>query len=156
MVRARLLFVYKPGSRTVATHTYLDGISPFMYPGWWAVETLHSTATMSSEGVCGLYGLRLMHRLNIFRSCFGHSGWAGSLFSFLFVLTLTLIHPLFGNTCAEFGLVHNIGSSDTVLMMDSLRMSVCAYVHWSTQGFLGIYAVLCNTVTWQVSFGDFC
>jgi len=27
-----------------------------------------------------LYGLRLMHRLNIFQSCFGHSGWAGLLF----------------------------------------------------------------------------
>ena len=28
-----------------------------------------------AEDVCGLYGLRLMHRLNIFLSCFGHSGW---------------------------------------------------------------------------------
>ena len=61
-------------------HTYLDGISPFNYLGLWAVEMLHSTATLSSEGVCGLYGLRLMHRLNIFLSCFGHSGWAGSFF----------------------------------------------------------------------------
>jgi hypothetical protein len=72
-------------------HTYLDGISPFMYLGLWAVEMLHSTATLSSEGVCGLYMLRHMHRLNIFLSCFGHSGWAGSLFFRLFrVLTLTL------------------------------------------------------------------
>ncbi|KAF8911565.1 hypothetical protein CPB84DRAFT_1671781, partial [Gymnopilus junonius] len=61
-------------------HTYLDGIGPFKYLGLWAVEILHSTATLSSGGVCGLYGLRLMHRLNIFLSCFGHSGWAGSLF----------------------------------------------------------------------------
>ena len=38
-------------------HTYLDGISPFNYLGLWAVEMLHSTATLSSEGVCGLYGL---------------------------------------------------------------------------------------------------
>ncbi|KAK0209111.1 hypothetical protein DFS33DRAFT_1307733, partial [Desarmillaria ectypa] len=55
-----------------------------MYPGLWAVETLHSTATLSPEGVCGLYRLRLMHRLNIFLSHFGHSGWVGLLFSLLF------------------------------------------------------------------------
>ncbi|EKM80205.1 hypothetical protein AGABI1DRAFT_39049, partial [Agaricus bisporus var. burnettii JB137-S8] len=61
-------------------HTYLDGTSPFMNLGLWIVDSLHSTATMSSEEVCGLYGLRLMHRLNIFLSCFGHSGWAGSFF----------------------------------------------------------------------------
>ncbi|KAK0209000.1 hypothetical protein DFS33DRAFT_1306821, partial [Desarmillaria ectypa] len=41
---------------------------------------LHSTATLSPEGVCGLYRLRLMHRLNIFLSHFGHSGWVGLLF----------------------------------------------------------------------------
>ena len=50
-------------------------------PGLWAVEMLHSTATLSSEGLCGLYALRFMHRLNIFLSCFGHSGWAGFFFS---------------------------------------------------------------------------
>ncbi|KAG7442501.1 uncharacterized protein BT62DRAFT_829763, partial [Guyanagaster necrorhizus] len=55
-------------------HTYLDGTSPFRYPGLWAVEILHSTATLSPEGVYGLYRLRLMHRLNIFLSHFGHSG----------------------------------------------------------------------------------
>ncbi|KAF9452057.1 hypothetical protein P691DRAFT_616293, partial [Macrolepiota fuliginosa MF-IS2] len=65
-------------------HTYLDGTSPFTYPGLWAVGVLHSTATMSSEGVRGLYGLRLMHRLNIFLSCFGHSGWAGSFFMLVY------------------------------------------------------------------------
>ncbi|KZT06910.1 uncharacterized protein LAESUDRAFT_652354 [Laetiporus sulphureus 93-53] len=52
-------------------HTYLDGIPPFMYQGVWAVGASHSTATMSSGGPCVLYGLRLMHRLNIFLSCFG-------------------------------------------------------------------------------------
>jgi hypothetical protein len=32
-----------------------------------------------------------MHRLNIFLSCFGHSGWAGLFFFRLFLaLTLTL------------------------------------------------------------------
>ncbi|KAI0057545.1 hypothetical protein BV25DRAFT_1775294, partial [Artomyces pyxidatus] len=46
-------------------HTYLDGKSPLIYLGFWAVRSLHSTATLSSEGSCGLYGLRLMHRLNI-------------------------------------------------------------------------------------------
>jgi len=65
-------------------HTYLDGIVPFPYLGLWAVEILHNTATLSSEGVCGLYGLRLMHRLNIFLSCSGHSGWAGFFFAFNF------------------------------------------------------------------------
>ncbi|KAI9067334.1 hypothetical protein FKP32DRAFT_1563952, partial [Trametes sanguinea] len=52
-------------------HTYLDGTSPFMYRGSWAVGASHSTATMSSGGPCGLYGLRLMHRPNIFLSRFG-------------------------------------------------------------------------------------
>ncbi|KAI9063140.1 hypothetical protein FKP32DRAFT_1611939 [Trametes sanguinea] len=54
-----------------APHTYLDGTSPFMYRGSWAVGASHSTATMSSGGPCGLYGLRLMHRPNIFLSRFG-------------------------------------------------------------------------------------
>ncbi|KAI6047370.1 hypothetical protein EDC04DRAFT_2623011 [Pisolithus marmoratus] len=48
--------------------------------GLWAVGIFHCTATLSSEGPCGLYGLRLMHRLNIFLSCHGHSGWAGPSF----------------------------------------------------------------------------
>ncbi|KAA1473431.1 hypothetical protein DENSPDRAFT_780045, partial [Dentipellis sp. KUC8613] len=52
-------------------HTYLDGIGPFTYLGLWAVGASHSTATLSSGGTCGLYGLRLMHRPNIFLSCFG-------------------------------------------------------------------------------------
>ncbi|KAH8990802.1 hypothetical protein EDB92DRAFT_1798779 [Lactarius akahatsu] len=49
-------------------HTYLDGINPFMYQGLWAARASHSTATLSPGGTCGLYGLRLMHRLNIFLS----------------------------------------------------------------------------------------
>ncbi|KAL6309561.1 hypothetical protein BKA93DRAFT_714772, partial [Sparassis latifolia] len=52
-------------------HTYLDGTSPFIYLGLWAVGASHSTATLSSGGIYSLYGLRLMHRLNIFLSCFG-------------------------------------------------------------------------------------
>ncbi|EKM81199.1 hypothetical protein AGABI1DRAFT_26820, partial [Agaricus bisporus var. burnettii JB137-S8] len=56
------------------THTYLDGTGPFKDLGLWAVEALHSTATLSAGGLRGLYGLRLMHRPNIFLSCFGHSG----------------------------------------------------------------------------------
>ncbi|RDB15551.1 hypothetical protein Hypma_004149, partial [Hypsizygus marmoreus] len=92
------------------THTYLDGTSPFKYLGLWAVEILHSTATLSilsefrnlvtlavggwdvtvtsfpirnsTGGVCGLYGLRLMHHLNIFQSRSGHSGWAGAFLCF--------------------------------------------------------------------------
>ncbi|KAJ7652878.1 hypothetical protein B0H17DRAFT_957752, partial [Mycena rosella] len=56
------------------THTYLDGIGPFTSLGLWAVGTLHSTATLSiHQCACGLYGLRLMHRLNIFQSYYGHS-----------------------------------------------------------------------------------
>ncbi|KAJ7216356.1 hypothetical protein GGX14DRAFT_339543, partial [Mycena pura] len=55
-------------------HTYLDGTASFTYLELWAVGTLHSTATLSiTESACGLYGLRLMHRLNIFLSCHGHS-----------------------------------------------------------------------------------
>ncbi|KAI9513436.1 hypothetical protein F5148DRAFT_971857, partial [Russula earlei] len=49
-------------------HTYLDGIDPFMYLGLWAMRASHCTATLSSGGTCGLYGLRFMHRLNIFLS----------------------------------------------------------------------------------------
>ncbi|KAI6112101.1 hypothetical protein EDD16DRAFT_1425669, partial [Pisolithus croceorrhizus] len=52
-------------------HTYLDGTSPFMDMGLWAVGTFHCTATLSSEGPCGLYGLRFMHRRNISQSCHG-------------------------------------------------------------------------------------
>ncbi|KAI0306936.1 hypothetical protein B0F90DRAFT_1622080, partial [Multifurca ochricompacta] len=52
-------------------HTYLDGIDPFTYLGLWAMRASHSTATLSSGGTRGLYGLRFMHRLNIFRSRFG-------------------------------------------------------------------------------------
>ncbi|KAL4062125.1 hypothetical protein J3A83DRAFT_4321979, partial [Scleroderma citrinum] len=48
-----------------------------MDTGLWAMGTFHSTATLSPEGTFGLYGLRFMHRLNIFLSCHGHSGWAG-------------------------------------------------------------------------------
>ncbi|KAG1863366.1 hypothetical protein C8R48DRAFT_708132, partial [Suillus tomentosus] len=43
--------VYKAGAETVTTHTYLDGIGSFMYPGLWAVGTLHSTATLSIQRV---------------------------------------------------------------------------------------------------------
>ncbi|KAI0800230.1 hypothetical protein C8Q74DRAFT_1192948 [Fomes fomentarius] len=65
------MLVYEACPSDVTTHTYLDGTSPFMYLGLWAVGASHSTATLSSGGPCGLYGLRLMHRLNIFLSCFG-------------------------------------------------------------------------------------
>ncbi|KAG6334037.1 hypothetical protein ID866_5054 [Astraeus odoratus] len=64
----------------MSLHTYLDGTGPFMDPGLWAAGTSHSTATLSPGGNCGLYGLRFMHRLNIFLSCHGHSGWAGLSF----------------------------------------------------------------------------
>ncbi|KAJ6631317.1 hypothetical protein B0H10DRAFT_1772572, partial [Mycena sp. CBHHK59/15] len=51
--------------------TYLYGIGPFTSLGLWAMGILHSTATL--ECAHGLYGLRLMHRLNIFQSYHGHS-----------------------------------------------------------------------------------
>ncbi|KAI0686818.1 hypothetical protein BC835DRAFT_1287340, partial [Cytidiella melzeri] len=63
-------------------HTYLDGTSPFMNLGLWAVGAFHSTATLSSEGTRGLYGLRLMHRLNIFLSCFGPRAGQAVIFCF--------------------------------------------------------------------------
>ncbi len=77
MVRARIRRVYKGRSDNWTPHTYLDGIGPFNYLGLWAVVVLHSTATLSPEEHCGLYGLRPMHRLNISLSRSGHSGWAG-------------------------------------------------------------------------------
>ncbi|KAI0669429.1 hypothetical protein C8Q78DRAFT_977476, partial [Trametes maxima] len=46
-------------------HTYLDGTGLFTFLGSWAVGASHSTATLSAGGPRGLYGLRLMHRLNI-------------------------------------------------------------------------------------------
>ncbi|KAF9039878.1 hypothetical protein BJ165DRAFT_1320572, partial [Panaeolus papilionaceus] len=64
-----------------STHTYLDGISPFTYRGLWAVAVPHSTATLSTQGMAAAcMGFVLMHRRNIFLSCFGHSGWAGFFF----------------------------------------------------------------------------
>ncbi|THV05168.1 hypothetical protein K435DRAFT_571405, partial [Dendrothele bispora CBS 962.96] len=56
-------------------HTYLDGIGPFMFPGLWAMEVLHSTATLSIQRVSVVcIGNMLMHRLNISLSHIGHSG----------------------------------------------------------------------------------
>ncbi|KAI0644996.1 hypothetical protein C8Q79DRAFT_911655, partial [Trametes meyenii] len=63
------------------THTYLDGTAPFTYTGLWAVGASHSTATLSAGGPRGLYGLRLMHRLNISLSRFGPR--AGRAFIFV-------------------------------------------------------------------------
>ncbi|TBU48131.1 hypothetical protein BD309DRAFT_854519, partial [Dichomitus squalens] len=71
------------------THTYLDGTSPFMYQGLWAMGASHSTATMSSRGPCGLYGLRLMHRLNISLSRFGPRAGRAITFCPSAALTLT-------------------------------------------------------------------
>ncbi|KAH9177914.1 hypothetical protein EDB89DRAFT_1844205, partial [Lactarius sanguifluus] len=45
--------------------------SPFGYLGLWALRASLSMATLSPGGTCGLYGLRFMHHLNIFLSCFG-------------------------------------------------------------------------------------
>ena len=69
-VRARQRYI-RSGSPIRTPHTYLDGTCLFTYLGVWAVGAIHSTATLSSEGTCGLYGLRLVHRPNIFLSCFG-------------------------------------------------------------------------------------
>ncbi|TFK20834.1 hypothetical protein FA15DRAFT_578951, partial [Coprinopsis marcescibilis] len=56
------------------THTYLDGIGPFMCLGLWAVDALHSTATLSIQSAAAAcMGFALMHCLNIFLSCSGHS-----------------------------------------------------------------------------------
>ncbi|RPD73223.1 hypothetical protein L226DRAFT_536345, partial [Lentinus tigrinus ALCF2SS1-7] len=61
------------------------------YQGSWAAGASHSTATMSSGGPRGLYGLRLVHRLNISLSCFGPRAGQAPLFCCCTVLTLTLI-----------------------------------------------------------------
>ena len=74
----------------VAPHTYLDGTAPFMYLGSWAVGASHSTATLSSGGPRGLYGLRLMHRPNISLSCFGPRAGQAIIFCRFAFLTLTL------------------------------------------------------------------
>jgi len=73
MVRAQLRKLYKLWVNTTTLHTYLDGVGSFMDPGLRAVEIPHSTATLSSGGSCSLYGLRLMHRPNIFQSFHGLS-----------------------------------------------------------------------------------
>jgi hypothetical protein len=51
MVRAQLGGVYKASTLNWIPHTYLDGTSPFKYPGLWGVGTLHSTATLSIQRV---------------------------------------------------------------------------------------------------------
>ncbi|KAI8996598.1 hypothetical protein BD414DRAFT_512959 [Trametes punicea] len=76
----------------MAPHTYLDGTSPFTYLGSWAVGASHSTATMSSGGPCGLYGLPLMHRPNISLSRFGPRAGRAIFLCLCAVLTLTLSH----------------------------------------------------------------
>ena len=92
LVRSRLQNVHKAVGCTRTTHTYLDGTSPFKCQGLWTMGILHSTATLSIQRTpMVLYELRLMHRLNIFLSRFGHSGWVGSFFfRSLAILTLTL------------------------------------------------------------------
>ena len=67
-----------------------------MYLGLWAVGASHSTATLSSGGPRGLYGLRLVHRLNISLSCFGPRAGQAIFFCPFVVLTLTLEY--FGGT----------------------------------------------------------
>ncbi len=64
----------------------------FMDHGSWAAGTSHSTATLSPGGPRGLYGLRLVHRLNIFLSCFGPRAGQAVLFCPFALLTLTLWH----------------------------------------------------------------
>ncbi|KZT25423.1 hypothetical protein NEOLEDRAFT_1065416 [Neolentinus lepideus HHB14362 ss-1] len=66
-------------------HTYLASVFSFRYLGIRATGDFHSTATLSSEGARGLYGLRLMHLHNIFQTCFGPR--AGQAFS------LSVRHP---------------------------------------------------------------
>ncbi|KAH7872906.1 uncharacterized protein C8R40DRAFT_405205 [Lentinula edodes] len=51
MVRAPSQWYKSEPSCVLTPHTYLDGTSPFMYPGLWAVEILHSTATLSIQRV---------------------------------------------------------------------------------------------------------
>ncbi|TBU26777.1 hypothetical protein BD311DRAFT_761875 [Dichomitus squalens] len=60
-----------------------------MYQGSWAVGVSHSTATMSSGEPRGLYGLRLVHRLNISLSCFGLRAGQAIFFCRYRALTLT-------------------------------------------------------------------
>ncbi|KAI0745277.1 hypothetical protein C8Q76DRAFT_605008 [Earliella scabrosa] len=78
----------------MAPHTYLDGTGPFTYLGLWAVGASHSTATLSSGGPRGLYGLRLMHRPNISLSCFGPRAGQAIYFCPYVPLTLTLVSHL--------------------------------------------------------------
>jgi hypothetical protein len=101
LVRASIVRIKIWCTTSWATHTYLDGSIPFKYLGSLASRALHSTATLSSEGARGLYVLRCMHRLNIFLSCFGHSGWAGSLF--LFFCTCLTLTP-----CVFFHWLHSV------------------------------------------------
>ena len=79
-VRGQSPFI-NPKAAIEDLYTYLDGISPFIYLGLWATRASHSTATLSPGGTRGLYGLRFMHRLNIFLSHSGpRAGWASFLF----------------------------------------------------------------------------
>ena len=49
-----------------------------MYLGLWAMGTFHSTATLSPEGICGLY-VPLVHALSKYLACSTSAtlaGWA--------------------------------------------------------------------------------
>ncbi|KAF8982678.1 hypothetical protein BDQ17DRAFT_1261987, partial [Cyathus striatus] len=80
-------------------HTYLDGTGSFKELSLWAVGIPHSTATLSPGGVRGLYRLRLMHRLNIYLSRLGHSGWAGSFWSLRCPNPNLSVRFLIGSAC---------------------------------------------------------
>ncbi|TFK85780.1 hypothetical protein K466DRAFT_621372 [Polyporus arcularius HHB13444] len=66
---------------------------------------------MSSGGPCGLYGLRLVHRLNISLSCFGPRAGQAITFCFCYLLTLTLGHK--GRSGTDNGFILVLGTRNT-------------------------------------------
>lgn len=69
-----------------------------MYLGLWAVGAPHSTATLSSGRLRGLYGLRLVHRPNIFLSCFGLRAGQAIFFWLLGAANPNPSYTLYGNS----------------------------------------------------------
>ncbi|KAJ7288797.1 hypothetical protein C8J57DRAFT_522171 [Mycena rebaudengoi] len=76
------------------------GISPNNSYATWPLQLPGSVGRRNSplhgdpvltECACGLYGLRLMHRLNIFLFCFGHSAGQTIFFRLSAALTLTIL-----------------------------------------------------------------
>jgi hypothetical protein len=91
LVRAPSHTLFKLLPTLRAPHTYLDGIDPFTYLGVWAMDALHSTATLSIQSVAVACMGVSPHALSQYFPVLLRPLWLGRLpFCRASVLTLTL------------------------------------------------------------------